>query len=80
MPTYQFKNKINGKISSIFMSISECEKYAKKNPGMVQQVTAPAIIDPFHRKQIPSGFREVLSKIKKRNHKSTINTGNLTAL
>lgn len=67
MPTYTYINKKTGEETSIFMSISEKEKYDKKNPHLEQTFTAVNIIDPITAgvRRPPRDFSKyVLGKVK----------------
>lgn len=77
MPTYGFRNNDTGEEYTEFMSMAEREKYLADNPHITQLPSAPAILTRLalgHRLKPDSGFREVLAKVKKNNHGSTINT------
>lgn len=82
MPSYTFINSKTKEEKTEIMTISEMEEYLEKNPHITTKITAPAIIDPWSagRQKVPSGFTDVLKKIKKANRRSTIETGNLTAI
>lgn len=55
------------------------EELLEKNKNIELMVSAPAIVDPWNasRVKIPSGFNDVLKRIKKGNRRSKITTGNL---
>lgn len=79
MPTYSFKNTQTGEVFEEFMSISSLDVYLKDNPHLQQVISkAPALVDSWHFTKVPSGFNDVLKKVKKQNRGSTITTGNLT--
>jgi hypothetical protein len=77
MPIYTFKNKETGETEEHWMSISELDKFEKKNKHLELVISAAGIGDPWkvgsHTKP-NDGFREVLRSIKKRFKGSTINT------
>lgn len=74
MPTYNFINTETNEEYSLFMSMSECDKYLEDNPHIKQSLTAPAIVSGRSMQKPDKGFREILSNIQKRNPGSKINT------
>jgi hypothetical protein len=66
MPTYNFINTETGEEFESFMRISEREEYLKTNPHIQPVMTAPAIVSGVSsstQNRVPSGFKEVLSKV-----------------
>ncbi len=76
MPSYTFKDRKSNKEQTHTMSISELDKFEKKNPHLEQVIKAASIGDPMRLgvRKIDGGFRDVLKTIKKNNHGSLINT------
>lgn len=79
MPTYTFINNNTGEQWTEILSLSQREEFLKNNPHIEQTICAPSIGDPIHlsvkgRGKPDIGFREVLSRIKKGNPNSTVNT------
>jgi hypothetical protein len=75
MPYYKFLNKKTNEEMDVFMSISERDKFLQENPNVEQLVNgAPAIGYSTLTKKPDSGFRDVLSEIKKKHRGSAINT------
>jgi len=79
MPTYTFRNKTTGEEWTDMMSIAEMETLLK-DENVEQVIVAVHIGDPWSRKKMPSGFREVLKKIKKNNRGAKIDTGNISSI
>ena len=67
MPTYSFLNTKTGKEFTELMSISEKEKYLKKNKHIKQQITTINIISGTGGIKNDGGWKEVQSKIAERN-------------
>jgi hypothetical protein len=66
MPTYNFINTETGEEFESFMKISEREDYLLANPHIQPVMTAPAIVSGVSsstQNRVPSGFKEVLSKV-----------------
>ena len=64
MPTYNFLNTETGEEFEVLMKISEREEFLKENPHIQSIILAPAIVGGVSIKdKVPSGFKEVLSKI-----------------
>jgi len=79
MPTYKFKDKVTGKETEEFMSISALDPYLADNPNLEQLVNGfPGIGYNTVTTKPADGFRDILRSIKKANSKgitkSTINT------
>jgi hypothetical protein len=80
MPTYTFIDKETGEETTRLMSISEMEKFCKKNTHLEQVIGAPAIGDTVRLglKKPDNAFRDHLKEIKKKHSrgftKSTVNT------
>lgn len=69
MPTYDFRNKDTGEITTRIMKIAEKEQYLADNPHLESYIgTAPAMGDPVRMgvRKIDGGFKEVLQKISER--------------
>lgn len=76
MPSYTFIDKETGKEETHIMSLSEHEKFCKKNKHLEQVIKAVGIGDPIQlgRRKPDPGFRSLLRDMKKGNKGSTINT------
>jgi hypothetical protein len=75
MPSYEFKNLNTEEIEMYTMKISELDSFKENNPHLERYITgAPGLSDPVRLGLVkPStGFRELLSSIKKRNRGSNI--------
>ena len=71
MPTYSFIDTETGEEFDALMKISEREEYLKNNPNIQPLLTAAAIVGGVSIKdKVPSGFKEVLSRISE-NHKGS---------
>ena len=71
MPTYSFIDTESGEEFDALMKISEREEYLKNNPNIQPLLTAAAIVGGVSIKdKVPSGFKEVLSRISE-NHKGS---------
>lgn len=83
MPVYTFKNNQTAEVETLTMKIAERDEYLEQNPHIEQLiVSAPAMLDA-HRlgiTKVPSGFNNLMKKVKKANRGSTINTGNVTEI
>ena len=67
MPTYSFINKKTKKEFTEFMSMSEKDKYLKKNKHITQTLKTINIISGTGGIKNDSGWNEVQSKIAERN-------------
>jgi hypothetical protein len=80
MPTYTFINKETGEETTEYLSISDLDKFCKKNKHLEQVIGAPAIGDTVRLglKKPDNAFRDHLKEIKKKHSrgftKSTVNT------
>ena len=77
MPSYDFRNKDTGEITTLTMKIAEKEQYLKDNPNMESYFgdTLPQLIDPVRLgvRKPDSGFKEVLSRIHEKTPGSRLN-------
>lgn len=80
MPTYTFRDKTTGAEWTEMMSIAEMEALLEKRRDYEQVIKPVHLGDPWSRKKVPSGFRDVLGRVKRKNHGSKIDTGNLTSV
>jgi predicted nucleic acid-binding Zn ribbon protein len=72
MPTYSFIDNKSGEEFDALMKISEREEYLKNNPNIQPLLTAAAIVGGVSiRDKVPSGFKEVLSKVAE-NHSNSV--------
>ena len=72
MPTYTFYDNRTGKQFDALMKISEREEYLNNNPHITQVITAANIVGGVAIKdKVPSGFKEVLSKVAE-SHKASV--------
>ena len=77
MPTYDFINEETGEIFEMQMSISDKEKYLKKNKHIKQAVTKMSIGDSVHLgiTKPPSDFQKgVIGRMKEKIHGNKINS------
>jgi hypothetical protein len=73
MPTYEFLNTKTQEQFEVIMRISERETYLKENPHIQPVVSAPMIVSGVSvRDKVPSGFKEVLSKVAEAHPSSTV--------
>jgi predicted nucleic acid-binding Zn ribbon protein len=71
MPTYSFYNNQTGEQFDEMMKFSEREEYLNSNPHITPVVTAASIVGGVSIKdKVPSGFKEVLSKVAE-SHKAS---------
>ena len=80
MPNYTFRNKQTGEEYIETMKIAELDQYLADHPEVEQVPVLVHVGDPWTQKKVPSGFRDVLGKIKRANRGSTVNPGNLTSI
>jgi hypothetical protein len=76
MPTYSFRNKTTGETYSKFLTLKERESYLENNPDVesIIDYVVPSSEGIGHLKRnIGSGWKDVLRKIKDRNPGSNIN-------
>lgn len=76
MPRYTFINTITNEEETVMMTISERSEYLSSNPHIKQKLSTPGLPDPIRIgvTKPDAGFTDVLNNIKKRYHKSTIET------
>ena len=76
MPTYNFYNQETKESFSSFMPIKEMEQYLSDNPSVKLQLSTPGIVDSVRVgvTKTPDSFNSLLKNIKKRYHRSTIET------
>ena len=76
MPTYEFINSETGEHFEKFMGISAKEEYLKENPHIHQTMTvAPATVSGISgtgQNKVPTGFKEVLSKVAEAHPASVV--------
>ena len=73
MPTYSFIDTESGEEFDALMKISEREEYLKINPNIQPLLTAAAIVGGVSIKdKVPSGFKEVLSKVAEKHRNSAV--------
>lgn len=77
MPTYQFRAKDTQEIFELYMKMSELDGYLADNPNVERYYNgvAPPIGDPIRLglRKVDGGFKDILKRIKKNHHGSTIN-------
>lgn len=75
MPLYTFKDTETGEVFDKHLKIAERELYLKENPHIQTVITAPRIVSGVGSKVqgVPNSHREVISEIKKKHPKHTIN-------
>ena len=65
MPSYNFKNKNTGDITTEIMKMSEREDFLKNNPDLEQQLSIPIVTYRANSTQgikVDDGFREIQQK------------------
>jgi hypothetical protein len=73
MPTYSFHNTETNEYFDSFMKISEREEYLKINSHIQPVATAAAIVGGVSiTDKVPSGFKEVLSKVSEAHPNSSV--------
>jgi len=64
MPTYSFVDTETGEEFDLIMKYSEREEFLQENPNIKLLLSAPMIVGGVSiRDKMPSGFKEVLSKV-----------------
>lgn len=76
MPTYIFMNNETNEEFEQFMSNSEREQFLSEHPHIQQIPSLTAIGDSVRLglKKPDQGFRDLLNHVKKRHHKSEVNS------
>jgi hypothetical protein len=75
MPTYNIREKATGKIiSTMDMTISELEKFERKNPKLEAAIGQINLGYNVATRKPDDGFRDLLKNIKKNNIRSNIET------
>ena len=67
MPTYEFKNRVTGEVTEVFMKISEKDQYLLDNPRLTSIISSPNFItrsDGDVLKKAGDGWKEVQDKVK----------------
>jgi hypothetical protein len=79
VPNYTFIDPKTEEEQTLMLTFAEYDEFVEKNPHLIQKLVPTPIVDPYHlgRQQAPSGFRDILKRIKKRNRGSNIDPGNL---
>ena len=73
MPTYSFYNNQTGEQFDEMMKFSEREEYLNSNPHITPVVTAASIVGGVSiTDKVPSGFKEVLSKVAEAHPESVV--------
>lgn len=75
MPTYNFKHKVTGEDSEVFLKMSELTEFKASNPDLTQVISGGAVcssINIGNGINKDGGFREVLQKIHKRTPGSVL--------
>ena len=81
MPTYEFKNRVTGEVTEVFMNVSEREKYLLDNPRLTQVLQAPNFItrrDGDVLKKAGAGWNEVLQKVGEHHPYSEVARKNIS--
>lgn len=63
MPTYNFRNKETGEITSISLRISELDVYKENNPTLETVISAPNLVSGSGGIKNDSGWKENMSRI-----------------
>jgi hypothetical protein len=74
MPTYNMLHKPSGRVQVEFMTISEMERWLKRNPEWDVLPAAPMIHSGAGLRKPEAGFRDILKRIKSKHIRSNINT------
>jgi hypothetical protein len=73
MPTYSFLDTLTNERFDSFMKISDREDYLNSNPHIQPIATAAAIVGGVSlTDKVPSGFKEVLSKVSEAHPNSSV--------
>jgi hypothetical protein len=73
MPLYTFYNKQTGEVFDELLSMSAKEQFLLDNPMIESYIMAPAIVSGVSlTNKIPSGFKEVLSKVAEKHPNSAV--------
>ena len=74
MPIYTFENTKTGKVYDEMMTISEMERYLKKNKHIKQQIGSINIVGGISgiTHKTDQGFKEVLSKVAEAHPRSAL--------
>lgn len=76
MPTYDFRDTNTGEVFEKFMSMGAKDEYLKENPHIHQTLTvAPGVVSGIAgsgQNRVPSGFKEVLSKVAEAHPTSVV--------
>ncbi len=65
MPTYDFRNKETGEITTEVMSIKDLDKYKEDHPELERYFGNQTVASTFGNPKQSDGFREVMSKVQK---------------
>ena len=74
MPIYSFIDNNTGEEFSDLMSMEEIKVFLSEHPHIMQTFTPPNIGYSMVLKKPDSGFRDLLTQVKKSNRGSNINT------
>lgn len=77
MPIYTFRNKETDERTEHHLKLAEYDQFKADNPILVRVIdSAPGIGDPvlLEVRKTPDSFNSLLKNIKKRYHRSTIET------
>jgi hypothetical protein len=76
MPSYTFKDKITGELTTKMMSLSERDSYLEDNENLQLCLATPGFADPHRMGRIKpdDNFRDLLRETKKAHRGSTVNT------
>jgi hypothetical protein len=77
MPFYTFEDRNTQEEITLEMTIAEREEYLKANPDKFQIITNASMVHDVGGIKTDNGWKSLLNRIKKNNHGSTINSGNL---
>jgi len=74
MPNYTIRNKKTGEIlDQVFLTLGEIDLWEKANPELEIAIGAPLIHSGRGMQKPDTGFRELLTRIKKNSPGSNIN-------
>jgi hypothetical protein len=74
MPFYPMKNKETGETETMFLTISERDKFLEDNPHYMQEVCLPQFGNPMGigAKKLPDGYKDILRTIKQKHVRTNI--------
>ncbi len=65
MPTYDFRNKETGEITTEVMSIHDLDKYKEEHPELERYFGNQNVTATYGKPVASEGFKEVMSKVQR---------------